>query len=60
MWWGLAALPDGGAFGEEGGEAFLLVGGGAEAAEDVSFDGEGFGEGLAFAAGDRFEDAGHS
>ena len=40
---GLAALPGGGAFSEEGGEAFLFVGGGAEAAEDVGFDGEGFG-----------------
>ena len=36
----------------------MLVGGGAESAEDVGFDGEGCGEGFVLAAVDRFEDAG--
>ena len=51
-------MPGGGALGEEGGDAFLLVGGGAETAEDVGFDGEGFEEGLLFASGDGFQDSG--
>ena len=55
---GLAALPDGGAFGEEGGEALLLVGGGAEPAEDVGFGVQRFGKRLGFATLDGFEDAG--
>lgn len=55
---GLAVVPDGGALGEEGGEAFVLVGGAAEATEDVGLGGESFGEGLAFAAVDGFKEAG--
>ncbi len=37
---GLFVLPGGGAFFEEGVEAFVFVGGAAEAAEDFGFDGE--------------------
>ena len=55
---GLAVVPGGGAFGQESGEAFLLVGGAAEAAEDFGFGVEGLGEGLVFSAVDGFEEAG--
>lgn len=51
-------LPDGGALGEKGGDAFLLVGGGAETAEDVGLGLESFGEGFGLAALDGFEDTG--
>ena len=50
-------MPDGGTFGEEGGEAFVLVGGAAEATEDVGLGVEGFVEGFAVAALNGFEEA---
>ena len=53
-----AVLPDSRAFAEEGSQAFLLIGSGAESAEDLGLSLEGFGEGFAFAALDGFEHTG--
>ncbi len=52
-------MPDGGTLGEEGGDAFVLVGGGAEATEDFGFGVKSLGERMAFAAVDGLEDAGN-